>query len=61
MSFPTILTYLTLAIGAVIVVVLVVYLVLTIVALRRAGDHLANLAGGLQAIIDNTQPLEKHP
>ncbi len=60
MSFPTILTYLTLAIGAVIVVVLVVYLVLTIVALRRAGDHLANLAGGLQAIIDNTQPLEEH-
>lgn len=60
MSLPTILTYLTLAVGAIVVVVLVIYLILIIVALRRAGDHLANLAGGLQAIIDNTQPLEGH-
>jgi uncharacterized phage infection (PIP) family protein YhgE len=60
MTFPTILTYLTLAAAAVTVVVLVVYLVLIIIALRRAGDHLAQLAGGLQAIVDNTKPLEEH-
>ncbi len=57
---PTILTYLTLAAALIVVVVLVVYLVGIIIALRRAGDHLAALAGGLQAIIDNTAPLESH-
>ena len=57
---PTILTYLTLAVALIVVVVLVVYLVLIIVALRRAGDHLAKLAGGLQAIAANTQPLPGH-
>lgn len=60
MTLPTILTYLTLAVALIVVVVLVVYLVLIIIALRRAGDHLANLAAGLQAVIENTQPLEKH-
>lgn len=58
--FPTILTYLTFAVALVVVAVLVVYLVLIIVALRQAGNHLAKLAGGLQAIVDNTQPLPGH-
>lgn len=57
---PTILTYLTLAAALIVVVVLVIYLVGIIIALRRAGDHLAALAGGLQAIIDNTAPLAGH-
>lgn len=60
MLLPTILTYLTLAVGTIIVVVLVVYLVLIIIALRRAGDHLAKLVEGLQVIVNNTQPLERH-
>ena len=60
MLLPTILTYLTLAVGTIIVVVLVVYLVLIIIALRRAGDHLVKLAEGLQVIVNNTQPLEGH-
>ena len=47
----------TLVIVGLVVVVLVIYLVLIIVALRRAGSHLEELAGGLQAIIDDTNPL----
>ena len=60
MSFPALLTYLTIIVAVAIVAVLVVYLILTIIALRRAGDHLAKLAGELQAIIDNSQPLAGH-
>ena len=60
MTLPAILTYLTIIVAVVIVAVLVVYLVLTIIALRRAGDHLAKLAEGLQVVIDNSQPLEGH-
>ena len=41
-----------------VVLVLVTYLVLTIVALRRAGNHLEKLAGGLQKIADDTAPLQ---
>ena len=48
----------TLIIAGLIVLVLVVYLVLIIIALRRAGTHLKNLAGGLQKIVDDTAPLE---
>jgi uncharacterized phage infection (PIP) family protein YhgE len=60
MSLPAVLTYLTVAVAVAIVAVLVVYLILTIIALRRAGDHLAKLAEGLQVIIDNSQPLKEH-
>lgn len=60
MALPTLLTYLTLAAALIVVLVLVVYLVTIITALRRAGNHLAALAGGLQAIIDNTDPLEEY-
>lgn len=60
MTLPAILTYLTIIVAVAVVAVLVVYLILTIIALRRAGDHLARLAEGLQVIIDNSQPLEGH-
>jgi len=48
----------TLIIVGLVVVVLVVYLILIIVALRKAGTHLENLAGGLQQIVDDAEPLE---
>lgn len=60
MTLPTVLTYLTLAAALIVVLVLVFYLVGIIIALRRAGNHLAALAGGLQAIIDHSAPLEGH-
>ena len=47
----------TLIIVGLVVAVLVVYLVLIIVALRRAGNHLEKLAGGLQKIASDTAPL----
>lgn len=50
----------TIVIALIIVLVLVYYLVSIIVALRRAGNHLAALAGGLQAIVDHAAPLESH-
>ncbi|MEM7130143.1 MAG: hypothetical protein AAF702_27680 [Chloroflexota bacterium] len=56
----TFLTYASVIVAAAIVVVLVVYLVLIILALWRAGNHLAALAGGLQQVVDNTEPLEEH-
>ena len=46
-----------LIIVALVVLVLVIYLILIIIALRRAGNHLENLAGGLQKIVDDSQPL----
>lgn len=49
----------TLIIVVLLVLVLVVYLILIIVALRRAGTHLEGLAGGLQKIADDTDPLGK--
>ncbi|GAB4436746.1 MAG: hypothetical protein Kow0031_18490 [Anaerolineae bacterium] len=60
MTTAGILTALTLTAIVAVVVVLVVYLVLIIAALRRAGDNLAQLAGGLQIIVDNTRPLGGH-
>lgn len=54
------LTLITLAIVAIVVLVLVVYLVLIIVALRRAGDYLEELAGGLQQIASDSRPLSGH-
>ena len=50
----------TLIITGLIVLVLVVYLVAIIVALRRAGNHLKALAGGLEKIVDDTEPLSGH-
>lgn len=49
----------TLVIVGLVVLVLVIYLILIIIALRRAGNHLEKLAGGLQKIADDTQALEK--
>lgn len=54
------LLYLTLAVTAAVVLVLVVYLIGIIIALWGAGNSLAKLAGGLVAIRDNTQPLGEH-
>lgn len=50
----------TLIIVGLVVLVLVIYLILIIVALRRAGTHLENLAGGLQKIANDTQPLSEN-
>lgn len=52
--------YLTLAVTAAVVLVLVVYLVGIIIALWGAKNSLAKLAGGLIAIRDNTEPLGQH-
>jgi uncharacterized phage infection (PIP) family protein YhgE len=51
------LTTLTLAITTVVVAVVAYHLVGIAVALTRANDNLARLAGGLEAIRDNTAPL----
>jgi len=60
MAYSTFLTYVTLAITGVVVVVLVIYLLGIIIALRRAGTHLEKLAGGLQKIANDTEPLQAH-
>ncbi len=52
-----VLLYITLAVTAAVVLVLVVYLVGIIVALAGARRSLAKLAGGLVAIRDHTAPL----
>lgn len=54
------LLYLTLAVVAAVVLVLVVYLTGIVIALWGARNSLAKLAGGLVAIRDNTQPLGEH-
>ena len=54
------LTVITLAIVALVVLLLVIYLILIIVALRRAGNYLEKLAGGLQKIADDSKPLARH-
>jgi hypothetical protein len=54
------LLYLSLGVTAIVVVVLVVYLVGIIIALRQTKNDLAKLAGGLIAVRDNTQPLPEH-
>ena len=53
----SLLLYLTLAVTAAVVLVLVAYLVGIIIALWGAKNSLAKLAGGLAAVRDNTQPL----
>jgi uncharacterized protein YoxC len=55
----SLLTIITLVIVLVVVLVLVVYLVGIILALRRAGNELERLAGGLQKIVDDTTPLKE--
>lgn len=54
------LLYLTLAVTTAVVLVLVAYLLGIIVALWGAKNSLAQLAGGLIAVRDNTQPLGHH-
>jgi uncharacterized protein YoxC len=55
-----ILTYLTLAAVAILVLVLVVYLVGIAYYLRKADKHLAQLVGGLQTIQGHAEPLPEH-
>ena len=47
----------TLVITGLIVLALGIYLVLIIAALRKAGDNLEELAGGLQQVAQDSQPL----
>lgn len=53
----TVLTYITLAVVLIVVLVLVVYLLAIISALRGANRNLYQLADGLQAISNDTEPL----
>ncbi|MBT3906966.1 MAG: hypothetical protein HOB79_01275 [Rhodospirillaceae bacterium] len=55
-----ILLMLTLAVIAAVVLVLVVYLLGVIIALWKTIRNLSNLAGGLIAIRDQTDPLPEH-
>ena len=55
-----VLTWITLVVAALVVVVLVGYLVAVGVSLARANRHLARLAGGLEAIASDTHPLPEH-
>lgn len=52
-----VLMYISLAIVLIVVLALVVYLLGIIIALRRASQNLQQLAGGLDAIVKDTQPL----
>ena len=60
MIASTLLVGLTFVVTGLVVLVLVVYLIGIIIALRRAGTHLEGLAGGLQQIADDTTPLSGH-
>ena len=51
------LAYITLAAVLIIVLVVAYHLIGIYIALKRGGDHLETLAGGLMAIRDNTAPL----
>ena len=51
------LAYITLAVVLIIVLVVAYHLIGIYIALKRCGDHLETLAGGLMAIRDNTAPL----
>lgn len=53
----TVLTVATLVLALVIVVVVAYHLIGIYAALKRAGDHLEALAGGLTAIRDHAAPL----
>ncbi len=52
-----ILFYITLAVVLIVVLVLVVYLLAIIITLSRTNRYFRELAGGLDAIIQDTQPL----
>ena len=52
-----ILTWITVAVAAVVVALLAGYLIAVAVALTRAHRSLARLAGGLEAIAGHTEPL----
>jgi hypothetical protein len=56
----SILFFATVIIVFLVVVVLVIYLFLTIIALRKAGTNLEQLAGGLQKIANDSEPLAEH-
>ena len=56
----TLLLYLSLGVTAAVVLVLVVYLVGIIIALWGTRNSLAQLAGGLIAVRDQTRPLGQH-
>lgn len=51
------LAYITLAVVLIIVLVVAYHLIGIYIALKRGGDHLETLVGGLMAIRDNTAPL----
>lgn len=51
------LAYITLAVVLIIVLVVAYHLIGIYMALKRGGNHLETLAGGLMAIRDNTAPL----
>lgn len=53
----TILGYISLVVVLIVVLALVIYLVLIIKALRGASSNLYELAGGLDQIVKDTQPL----
>ncbi|MFL5699917.1 MAG: hypothetical protein ACJ797_22795 [Ktedonobacteraceae bacterium] len=55
----TLLTRLTLVVVAVVVAVLAVHLILIAASLLRANRNLAKLVEGLEAIRDNTAPLDQ--
>lgn len=59
MTASMILYWLTLAVAAVIVLVLAGYLIGIAVQLVRARRHVADLADGLEAIADHTEGLEE--
>jgi len=56
----TVLFYITVGLVGLIVLVLVIYLILIITALRRAGNNLEELAGGLEKIARDSKPLSEH-
>ena len=51
------LTYISLAIVLIVVLALVVYLIGIILALRGASRNLQQLAGGLEAVVQDSAPL----
>ena len=55
----TLLTRLTLVVVAAVVAVLAVHLILIAASLLRANRNLAKLVAGLEAIRDNTTPLDQ--
>ena len=54
----TLLTVVSVVLALAIVGVVAIYLILIFIALKRAGDHLEALAGGLVKIREDTGPLE---